>query len=175
VAVEVKESTGPWSLWSAATTPSLVTADDPNPLEVGVKFQASRNGTITGIRFYKGSQNTGTHTGSLWSATGTRLATTTFATESASGWQQSNFTSPVAVTANTTYVASYFAPRGFYSADVDYFQSTGVGNGPIRALSSPEAGGNGVYAYSATSRFPTSTYRSSNYWVDVVFSDSLAA
>ncbi len=175
VSINVQESPGPWSIWSASTTPSLIAANDPNPLEMGVKFQASRNGYIRGIRFYKSSQNTGTHTGSLWTATGTRLATATFTNETASGWQQANFANPVAVTANTTYVASYFTPTGFYSADVDYFQSSGVGNGPVRALSSPEAGGNGVYAYGATSRFPTSTYRSANYWVDVVFSDTLVA
>ncbi|WP_046864219.1 DUF4082 domain-containing protein [Microvirga massiliensis] len=62
---------------------------------------------------------------------------------------------------------------GFYSADADYFQTSGVGNGPIRALSSQEAGGNGVYAYGTTSWFPGSSYRSSNYRVDVVFADTL--
>ena len=93
VSVQVTEPTGPWSIWNSSTTPSLVNANDPNPLEVGVKVQASRNGYITAIRFYKGSQNTGTHTGSLWSATGTQLATTTFINETASGWQQANFSS----------------------------------------------------------------------------------
>ncbi|GAB3989243.1 hypothetical protein GCM10029978_113830 [Actinoallomurus acanthiterrae] len=33
-------------------------------------------------------------------------------------------------------------------------------------------GGNGVYAYGATSAFPTGTYQSTNYWVDVVYAGS---
>jgi hypothetical protein len=31
------------------------------------------------------------------------------------------------------------------------------------------AGPNSVYAYGSGSSFPTETYRSTNYWVDVVF------
>ena len=38
-----------------------------------MKFRATQAGYITGIRFYKGSGNTGTHVGSLWSKTGTLL------------------------------------------------------------------------------------------------------
>ena len=43
---------------------------------------------------------------------GHQLATVTFTGETATGWQQATFPGPVAVTANTTYVASYFAPLG---------------------------------------------------------------
>ena len=39
---------------------------DTAAVELGVKFRADVNGYITGIRFYKGSTNTGTHVGSLW-------------------------------------------------------------------------------------------------------------
>ena len=63
----------------------------------------------------------GTHVGHLWTSTGTLLATATFTGETASGWQQVNFATPVAITANTTYVASYHAPNGHYSATDDYF------------------------------------------------------
>ena len=31
------------------------------------------------------------------------------------------------------------------------------------------SGGDGVYAYGASSIFPTNTFMSTNYWVDVVF------
>ena len=50
-------------------------------VELGVKFQSSATGTVSGIRFYKSSQDTGTHTGELWSSTGTKLATATFTNE----------------------------------------------------------------------------------------------
>ena len=47
-------------------------------------FTSNSDGNITGIRFYKGPQNTGTHVGDLWSSTGTKLASATFANESGS-------------------------------------------------------------------------------------------
>src|SRR5207244_9020309 len=119
-------------------------------------------------RFYKGVTNTGTHTGSLWSNTGTLLATATFAGESASGWQQVTFSTPVTITANTTYVASYHTKTGNYSVDGAYFASAGVDNPPLHALATGVDGANGVYFYGA-SAFPTQTYNASNYWVDVVF------
>ena len=36
-------------------------------------------GYITGMRFYKSLANTGTHTGTLWTSAGQKLATATFA------------------------------------------------------------------------------------------------
>src|SRR6185437_5330175 len=87
------------SIWSSTATPANPSANDSGSVEVGLKFKSDQAGYITGIRFYKGSANTGTHTGTLWSSTGTQLATATFTGETASGWQQVNFSSPVQITA----------------------------------------------------------------------------
>ncbi len=76
----------------------------------------------------------------------------------------------VAITAGTVYVASYFAPVGHYAGDGAYFATKGVDNGPLHALQNGVSGGNGVYVYGSASAFPSSTYNSANYWVDVVFS-----
>jgi hypothetical protein len=160
-------------LFSANPTPSIVSVNDPNAVEVGLKFQSSSAGEITGIRFYKGSQNTGTHVADLWSTTGTLLATATFSGETASGWQQVNFANPVAITAGTTYVASYHT-NGNYSADPNYF-ATAHTSGPLTAPSSAASGGNGVYAYGSGGLFPTNTYNSNSYGVDVLFKAQLAA
>jgi hypothetical protein len=134
-----------------------------------VKFTSSSNGQITGIRFYKSSANTGTHVGNLWSSTGTLLATATFSNETASGWQQVNFSSPVSITAGTVYVASYHTTVGHFSADQEFFATAGVSNPPLEALANGVNGGDGVYAYGSTSSFPSNTYTSTNYWVDLVF------
>ena len=64
----------PCSAWSASTTPTTPQHSDPNAVELGVKFTTSINGFITGVRFYKGTGNTGTHVGNLWSAGGTRCS-----------------------------------------------------------------------------------------------------
>lgn len=158
--------TCPCSLWSDSTIPGTSDSGGTTPVELGVRFTASSNGYISGIRFYKSVANTGTHTGTLWSAAGTMLATGTFTGESTQGWQQLNFATPVAVTAGTTYVASYYDPDGHYSVTVGGFKSA-VTNGPLTALASGTSG-NGVYLYNRDA-FPTASYDASNYWVDVVF------
>ena len=138
-------------------------------MELGVKFTADVSGKIAGIRFYKGTGNTGTHVGNLWSASGTKLASATFTGETASGWQQVLFATPVSITAGTVYVASYFAPVGHYAGDGGYFAAAGVDNGLLHALRDGVSGGDGVYRYGTASGFPSSTFNSTNYWVDVVF------
>jgi hypothetical protein len=156
------------SIWAPTTVPAGADPDT-NSVEIGVKFRATQNGTINAIRFYKFSTNTGTHVGTLWSSTGTNLGSVTFTGETASGWQQMNFPTPIAITANTTYIASYHANTGRYAVNSQYFAAGGVTNGPLTALANGVDGGDGVYAYSATTTFPNNTYNSENYWVDVVF------
>ncbi|WP_440107867.1 DUF4082 domain-containing protein [Streptosporangium sp. H16] len=156
------------SIWDDQTVPKTPTQNDPHALTVGVKFQPLTSGSIRGIRFYKGVKNTGTHVGSLWTSDGQLLASATFTDETASGWQQVSFATPVTVTANTTYVASYHTTPGFYSITPSYFAEQ-YSNGPLIALANGAEGGNGIYTYSATNTFPTSTYEATNYWVDVLF------
>jgi len=132
-------------------------------VNLGVQFQASSSGHVIGVRFYKETDNTGTHIGSLWSATGTLLATGTFSSETASGWQELDFTSPVAITAGTTYVVSYHTNAGHYAITSNGLSSP-VTNGPLTALAS-----GGVYAYGSGNAFPSNTFNASNYWVDVVY------
>ncbi len=155
-------------------TPATPSNADTSSVELGVKFTSDVDGQVTGIRFYKGTGNTGTHIGNLWTLTGTRLATVTFTNESATGWQQATFSTPVPITAGTVYVASYLAPTGGYAGDGGYF-TTGMDRAPLHALSDTDAGGNGIYAYGSTSSFPTNTWNSTNYWVDVVFASGPAA
>lgn len=150
------------SLWSTTMRPSLPANWDPAGVELGTRFVPAVTGSVRGIRFYKGTRNTGTHTGALWSPTGNRLATGVFTQESASGWQTLVFAQPIPVTANVTYTASYWAPAGHYPDDEGYFA------GPRRSgdlYAPPNAG---VYVYGSQS-FPRSVWRSSNYWVDVLF------
>jgi len=158
----------PCSIWPETATPSQVTTADTNAAEVGMRFQTAEDGFITAIRFYKGPMNTGPHTGSLWTNSGSLLGTVTFTDETSTGWQQATLPAPVTVTANTPYVVSYHTAMGSYSADVGYFESTGVTSGPLAALQNGAAGPNGTYRY-GTSGFPTDTWYSTNYWVDVVF------
>src|SRR5262249_7291742 len=150
-----------------------LSSSDSSAVEVGVKFKSEVDGFITAIRFYKGPANTGTHVGNLWSFNGSSLiATTTFAGETATGWQQQNFATPAHISANTVYVASYHSNVGGYSTDGNYFTTNGVDSPPLHALASNPSGGNGVYRY-GTSAFPSNTFNATNYYVDVVFAESV--
>ncbi len=162
-----------WSFTTAASSgcpctlfsevvPATTAANDSSGVELGVSFTPSQNGSVSAIRFFKGTGNGGTHTGTLWSATGTALATVTFSGETASGWQTATLATPYTVTAGTTYVVSYFAPQGHYAVTQNAFTADVVA-GPLTA----PAAGNGRYRYGGG--FPTSTWQQSNYFVDLVF------
>ena len=143
------------TIWSSSAVPGDVDAGPDRAVELGVKFYSEVGGTVKGIRFYKSTNNKGEHVGSLWTTTGTLLASAPFTSETASGWQQANFATPVPINSFTIYVASYHANTGNYSADVNYFSSIGADNSPLHA---PPSGGswgpNSVYAYGTSSTFP---------------------
>jgi hypothetical protein len=143
---------------------------DPDPVELGLRFSSEQAGFITGVRFFKHALNNGEHTGSLWSAGGTLLATGVFTNETASGWQELAFSSPVEIAANTVYVASYHTATG-YAQNPNEFTGAGVDNPPLHAPADGAGGRNGVYVYGA-SAFPSEGYQGSNYFVDVVFATS---
>ena len=158
----------PCTIWPTTAVPGIPDSGPDSAVELGVKFRADTAGYITGVRFYKGVGNTGSHVGNLWNSAGTLLASVTFSGESSSGWQQANFSSPVAIAANTVYVASYHTSVGHYSDDQGFFVS-GVDSPPLHALADGVSGFDGVFAYGAASSFPNQGWNSSNYWVDMVF------
>ena len=150
-------------------------ANDPASVVVGVRFRADRDGTIDGLRFHKPSAATGgVHVGNLWSNDGVLLRSVVFLNETDSGWQEALFAEgeEVPISANTLYVASVYMPQGRYAATNGYF-ATAVDNPPLHA---PADGGegfpNGLFIY-GSGGFPTNSFQSTNYWVDVVF-DTLA-
>jgi hypothetical protein len=163
---------------SAATVESLFTAQTPAltnvsdgsnvNYELGMKFTSGVAGQIAGIRFWKSSKESGTHTGHLWSASGQLLATLTFTNETGSGWQKQMFASPIAVKASTVYIVSVNTGKTYYVA-TDNGLSSQVVNQDLRSV----VGSNDVYGSSGG--FPTSTYKSSNYFRDVIFTPGTAA
>src|SRR5205085_2439371 len=80
--VDIAFSPGAWStstsssLWTDGAAPAKAFNNDA-PATLGVKFRSDVSGKVTGIRFYKGGGNNGTHTGLLYSSTGTLLAQAT--------------------------------------------------------------------------------------------------
>lgn len=164
----------PCSIFDTTSAPKTQPVLDTVAVELGIKFRSKAAGTITGIRFYKHGTNTGAHVGSLWTQRGELIGRVNFTNETASGWQTASFAKPIPIAANTTYVASYRSPTGRFSADRDYFTNSRAENSNLYALRNGEEGVNGVFRY-GNSAFPSTGDRSTNYWVDVVFSRNTGA
>ena len=162
----------------SGTTPSALPRTRIPARSNGVKFRSDTAGFITGLRFYKTAGNTGTHVGRLWSAGGAQLARATFVGESATGWQEINFDSPVSIEAGTTYVASYYAPNGHYASVANSFAAAGVDSPPLHALKDGLDGPNGIFKYGPSgglfSNGGPDDFGAANYLVDVVFATTLA-
>jgi hypothetical protein len=161
--------TMPTSIWTSATVPSAAASTETSPIELGLRFKSDVAGKVSGVRFYKSQANQGTHLGRLWSAAGALLGTVTFTNESATGWQQANFATPIAIAAGQTYVVSFYSPQGGYYADAGFFNSAEVVRGPLHALSAATGGANGVFLYAAGGGFPSGSWGNANYWVDLMF------
>jgi hypothetical protein len=157
-----------YSFWSGSPLPANADEPDGNPVNLGVSFQSTQAGFVTGIRFYRSAANVGPHVVTLWNGSGQKLAQATASNETASGWQVATFDARVPIAANTLYVASYFAPAGHYANDNGFFGQA-LTSGPLVAPASGASGGNGLYTYASGVAFPTQSYRSTNYWVDVQF------
>ena len=164
---------GEVSLWGNGTPVLAVTNAQDNGggigATLGMKFRSTVAGYVTGVKFYKGSSNTGPHVGRLYTASGTELAVVTFTgTDNASvGWKTARFSNPVLINPNTTYVIAYYSPLGYFAYSDFYFQTSGFTNGPLTALQNGVDGLNGVGNYGPT--FPVFSFQSRNYWVDVLF------
>ncbi len=156
-----QEDCGEWRLDARG----FCTANDSrNGVELGVKFQASRNLLITGVRLYRTDLNT--ITGSLWNAAGARLATGTFAPAATTGWQDLTFSEPVVISPGQTYIASYHSPATKYAFQYGFFDDE-LTRGPVTALRAVAGDPNGVHCYDSAQgcSFPTMAYYSSTYWV----------
>ena len=144
--------------------PALTAASDGSTTnyELGTVFTSAVAGNIIAIRFWKSSSESGTHTGNVWSSTGQLLATATFANETASGWQQQALAAPLAIVANTQYVASVNTGNSFYVAT-----NSGLASVITNLDLSTVVGNNGLFGSPGT--FPANTYQNTNYFRDVVF------
>jgi hypothetical protein len=168
--------TCPCSIFKPTDGPAVVSFNDAQPIVVGVNFKSAQSGFITGIRFYKQTIFSGVHTALLYdTTTKTLLASKNFTGESASGWQQVNFNSSVAITAVTGYRAAVLMNDNHYTATTNFFTADYSVNPPLTAfqgVTTQTGTGNGVYDYT-TAGVPvyphTKSGNQANYWVDVVF------
>jgi len=131
------------------------------------------SGYITGVRFYKGPLNTGTHVGPLVGYQTAILLGTVDVQRRELKW----------VAAGNLLLADchqckyhlcdqlLFAPHGQYAENDSYFHDQrALIAPPLHGLASGVDGVNGVYTYTSTGGISDQTaFRTQNYWVDVVF------
>ncbi|KFE58924.1 DUF4082 domain-containing protein [Hyalangium minutum] len=159
----------PWSQTLLGDrVPGTAVQADTKAVEVGVRFRSNVPGTITALRFYRGTRNASGYVARLWTSAGTLLAQVPVTDGAIPGWQEVALPSPVAISANTLYVVSYYSSNGQFARDVDGLLNAIV-SGNLTAPSSASVGGNGIYVYATGGGFPTASYKNTNYWVDVRF------
>lgn len=156
------------------------TAVEGGSVEVGVKVTPQSNGYITALRFYKPILNTETsHTGQVWSSTGTSLASVTFSNETEYGWQEAKLSSPLRVNEGQLYIISYGSSQVVYQSTAGGVNSN-LGSGSLIAYADNDARNaatgsgnrNGVFSTTAGT-YPSSGSTAGNYyWVDAVFSNT---
>ncbi len=155
------------SFFTPTSTPVVPNITDGVAYELGLEFSSTTPGKIQAIRYWKAPSETGTHIGKIWSSTGNLLVIVPFENETASGWQEQELSTPLAIPANTIYVVSVNA-NSYYSA-TNYGLVTQIKNGAIQTITD---GSNGVYG--GINAFPTRSFQNSNYFRDIVFHPELS-
>lgn len=144
-------------------TPTIAADPDDASVELGLRFRPQKSGRVTALQYYQSARASDVTRATLWSGSGTELARVSFSATTTIGWRTVQLPTPVTITAGSTYVASYHAPRGGYPTIERDLTTSRTENG----FDLPA--GAGVYNYGSSSAFPTSTYLGTNYLVDVVF------
>lgn len=156
-------------IFSDTLKPKTQVDSDRIAVELGIRFTPQANGTVTALQYYQGTGNKGVTSATLWSASGSVLAKASFAPSSKVGWRTVTLERPVTLKAGQSYVASYQAPKGGYPVTENALTAKKTVNGfSLKA-------GAGVYRYGTTGKLPSSTFKGSNYLVDVVFTPANSA
>lgn len=163
---------------SIFTTQTPGTADfssGANVYTVGTLFTSTVPGLVRGIRWFTATPGVSspTATGALYSfttdTTGVQLATVTIGSLPAGQWIQALFATPVAIASGTRYVACV-GPTTHFALTTSAFAAAGITNGYLTAPIDAAGAHNGKFIISATLAYPDSTFSSTNYFVDVIFS-----
>ena len=166
--VMVPENGTASNVFSSTDTPATTETTDPTDYELGMRFTANAAGSITELRYFRGAadaSDTDTRVLNLWNAAGALLGSVTVtSTAGESGWQVGTLSTPIAIHAGATYVVSYGTTQN-YNATANYFNT--AHSGPDGVLTAGASAG--VFAEGTPGVFPTASYNSSNYWVDVTF------
>ena len=137
----------PCTLFADAAQPDGDAVQD-QPLELGVRFRPTEDGFITGLRFYKQANNTGTHVGHLWTATGQLLATATYTERDRRGLAAGRPAEPDPGHQGHDLRLVLLLAGRLLRLDAGGFNNA-ISRAPLIGLANSD-GGNGVYKYGAS-------------------------
>lgn len=144
---------------------------DTAAINAGAKFKVNGAPYVQGVKFYKGSGNTGIHTAHLYDITAsTDLASAEYTDETSSGWQSVDFESPVQVQNTHDYMVWVQMPNGNYAVDgapggSNSFDDHGQFGASDDVVYMPGGTGTGVYSYSSDDTTVPSNTTGNNFWV----------
>lgn len=150
-------------IWPDDVVPGTTDDSDGRPMELGTAFTPASNGTITGVRFYQASEDTGASSATVWTSDGARIATAPIP-PGPNGWREIPLDRAVPIESGREYVVSYQASRGHHAVEEGTFsQGSTIESGWLTAL-------DGVFTYGEG--FPDERSNGDNYFVDVTFEAS---
>ncbi len=164
------------SLFAAFTSPAphFGFGGNYNNVDFGIQVTNDTAQYACGVRWYKNASDTGSHTGALWSSTGTLLASAASTSETASGFQTVLFSSGVPIQPATNYVYSMHSTTGFAEGD-SWFQNMDYYNAGMHVSGAyVSSNGNGSYG----DAWPRDSYGRSTVglfgYIDVTSSGTIA-
>ncbi len=161
------------TIFQADQEPTNRNAADGNAYTLSTVFSSTSSGAVHGVRWYFPDTLPSEEVIGLlysWSGSGpgAELARVNF-TNPQTGWCEAVFDSPVQITANTNYVVAVWTSDAF-PITKSVFATSGVTNGANLTAPQDSTGvHNGSFVVSASPTYPTSSYASSAYYVDVLF------
>jgi hypothetical protein len=172
-----------YSIYQVQTGPGSASVD--SAVTLGTEFYVTSTAYAKALRFWRADTTiTGAIVGQVYDvSSGTAVSGTSVTfTVSGTGWLTATMTAPVSLTVNARYRAAVFFPSN-YSATGGYWSTgaggSGITNGP---LSAPSSGGGptqsstqGSFTYGGAIAFPSGTFGSGGYWVDVIVTDSISS
>lgn len=155
---------------SQPTPPNTIALGSAYAVQAGVRINVTCDGTFPGVWWYRTTEDTGTITATVWSTSGTLIATEASTLVSAGpGWKFLPFTSPPSVVAGTQYIVAVYHPNGAYAYSTNGFTARSL-TSPGGCLTIPaSSSNNSVYAYSSSPVFPNLSYADSEYFISPAF------
>lgn len=162
---------GPYSILPNDGVPDGFESSGSDAEELGVRFYPTVDGEIRGLRFYRSPNDLGGNTGHLWAEDGTLLGSVDFPFSPSEGWVTGEFDSPIPVSANVIYIASYHTSGGYSYSPFYFAEADVMGTGLVAPRDGTTGGSNGIYCSGSVPCAPTNnnTFHSNNYWADVLF------